>query len=100
MGFRGRVKRLEQATQGEVATLVCPTCGDEFVVYGDAALEYLCCEWQQTSGGESYRQTPADVIRLTEHEHDPSEFIDKATGEPFLGEFFRGTGEMMRADVP
>jgi hypothetical protein len=40
------------------------------------------------------------VIRLAEHEHDPSEFIDKTTGEPFLGEFFHGTAEMMRADVP
>jgi hypothetical protein len=29
-----------------------------------------------------------------------SEFIDKASGEPFLGEFFHGTAEMMRADVP
>jgi hypothetical protein len=100
MGFRGRIKKLERATEGQVATLVCPTCGDEFVVYGDAALEYLCREWAKTSGGETYRQTPADVTRLTEHEHDPSEFIDKATGEPFLGEFFRGTGEMMHADVP
>jgi hypothetical protein len=99
-GLRGRIKKLERDTQGQKATLVCPTCGDEFVVYGDGALEYLCWEWEQTSGSETYRQTPADVIRLAEHEHDPSEFIDKASGEPFLGEFFHGTGEMMRADVP
>jgi hypothetical protein len=100
VGFRDRLRNLELAAQGEVATLVCPTCGDEFVVYGDAALEYLCWEWAQTSGGESYRQTPADAIRLTEHEHYPSEFIDKATGEPFLGEFFRDARETMHADVP
>jgi hypothetical protein len=100
MGFRGRIKKLERATEGEVATLVCPACGEEFVVYGDAALEYLGWAWEQGSGSETYRQTPADVIRLTEHEHDPSEFVDKATGEPFVGKLFRGTGEMMRADVP
>ena len=101
MGLRGRIKRLERATEGEVATLVCPACGDEFVVYGDAALELIAWDWEQESGCETYRQTPADVIRLTEHEHDPSEFVDKATGEPFLGELFRATGaEMMRTDVP
>jgi hypothetical protein len=85
MGLREQVRRLRRDTVGEKATLLCRACGDEFVVYGDGALEYLCWEWAHTSGAKTYRQTPADVIRLTEHEHDPSEFIDKATGEPFLG---------------
>ena len=95
-GLRGRVKKLERDTKGEKTTLMCPTCGEEFVVYGDASLEYLAWEWGQASGAETYRQAPVDVIRLTEHEHEASEFVDKATGEPFLGEFFRGMGPTMR----
>ena len=34
------------------------------------------------------------MLRSNEHEHDGSLFIDKATGEPFLGEFFRGLVQM------
>jgi hypothetical protein len=99
-GLKGRIKKLERDTVGERTTLICPTCGEEFVVYGDASLEYLAWEWKRASRAETYRQTPAEVIRLTEHEHDASEFLDKATGEPFMGEFFRGTGRAWREDVP
>jgi len=98
-GLKGRIRKLEHDTRGEKTTLVCPTCGEEFVVYGDASLEYLVWEWAQASGAETFRQTPADLIRLTKHGHDASEFVDKATGEPFLGEFFRGTGHAWHEDV-
>jgi len=91
---------LERDTQGENTTLSCPECGAEFVIYGDAPLEYLCWSWEQGYEGETYRKTPADVLRLTEHRHDASEFVDKATGEPFMGELFRGTGRAWREDVP
>ena len=84
VGIRDRVKRLEEATEGERTTLVCPECGAEFVVYGDAPLEYLCWERAENSKAETYREIPADVIRLTEHEHDANEFVDKATGEWWL----------------
>ena len=98
--MKGRIKKLERDTKGEKTTLMCPTCGEEFVVHGDASVEYLCWAWEQGYEGETYRKTPADVIRLTEHEHDASFFVDKATGSPFLGEFFKGTGRAWREDVP
>jgi hypothetical protein len=96
--LRGRIKKVLDATAGDKSTLVCPTCGEEFTVYGDAPIEYLCWMWKRDYGGETYRKTPADVIRLTEHE--ASFFVDKATGEPFMGEFFKGTGRAWREDVP
>jgi len=99
-GLKGRIKKLEHDTKGEKTTLVCPTCGAEFVVFGDAPVEYLAWEWEQGYEGETYRKTPEDVLRLVSHEHDASEFVDKATGEPFMGEFFRGTGHAWREDVP
>jgi hypothetical protein len=40
------------------------------------------------------------VALLIEHEHDATEFRDKATGEPFVGELLRGMGQMLREDVP
>jgi hypothetical protein len=99
-GLKGRIKKLERDTKGEKTTLVCPTCAEEFTVYGDAPVEYLCWMWEQGYEGETYRKTPEDVLRLVSHEHDASFFVDKATGEPFMGEFFRGTGRVWREDVP
>ncbi len=98
--LRRRIKRLERDAVGEKTTLVCPTCGEEFVVHGDASAELLVWLWQQGYEGETYRKTPEDVIRLTEHEHDATLFVDKATGEPFMGGFFKGTGRVWREDVP
>jgi len=94
-GLRGRLKRLEDDAQGENTTLSCPECGAEFVVYGDAPLQYLCWSWEQGYEGETYRKTPADVLCLTQHEHDASFFVDE-DGDPWLGEFFRGMGPTMR----
>ena len=88
------MKRLERAACSEMMTLKCPECGAEFKVYEDLGLEYLAREWVQESGAESHRETRPDVLRSNEHEHDASLFIDKATGEPFLGEFFRGLVQM------
>jgi hypothetical protein len=98
--LKGRITKLEHDTAGYKTTLVCPECGAEFVVCGDASLQYLCWEWERASGNKTYRETPADVALLSEHEHDATEFIDKATGEPFVGELFRGMGRMLREDVP
>ncbi len=98
--LRGRIKKALAAAAGDKTTLVCPECGVEFVVLGDASAELLVWLWQQGYEGETYRKTPEDVIRLTEHEHDATLFVDKATGEPFMGEFFRGTGHARREDVP
>jgi hypothetical protein len=98
--LKGRITKLEHDTAGYKTTLVCPECGAEFVVCGDASLQYLCWEWERASGNKTYRETPADVALLSEHEHDATEFIDKAAGEPFVGELFRGMGRMLREDVP
>jgi hypothetical protein len=100
--LRGRIKKVLNAAAGEKSTLTCPECGEKFTVYGDAPLEYLCWSWEQDYEGETYRKTPADILRLTQHEHDASSFINE-DGDPFLGEFFRGLGPTMREppeDVP
>jgi hypothetical protein len=34
------------------------------------------------------------VLRLTEHEHDPTTVIDER-GDPWLGELFRGSRQML-----
>src|SRR3712207_563504 len=93
--LRGRIKKALDAAAGARSTLTCPECGERFVVYGDASLQYLVWDWEQASGAEGYRKTPEDVLRLTEHEHDASFFVDEA-GDPWLGEFFFGMGPTMR----
>jgi hypothetical protein len=98
--LRRRIKKLERDAMGEKTTLVCPTCAEEFVVHGDPSVEYLCWMWRRDYEGETYGQTPEDVLALTEHEHDATLFVDKATGEPFMGEFFKGTGRVWREDAP
>ena len=100
--LRGRLKKALDAAAGDKSTLRCPECGERFVVFGDASLEYLAWNWEQASGAEVYRKTPEDVLRLTEHEHDASSFLDEA-GDPWLGAFFNGMGPTMREppeDVP
>jgi hypothetical protein len=39
-------------------TLVCPVCGEEFVVYGDVAVEYIVWEWSRESGEKGHNKTP------------------------------------------
>ena len=84
MGLRDRLRKLEEAAKGETMTLVCPECGEEFTVYGDAPMEYLVWEWARGYEGETHRETPADVIAWTEHAHDPGAFLEKRSGLPFL----------------
>jgi Ribonuclease G/E len=93
--LRGRIKKVLDAAADEKSTLVCPECGGQFVVYGDASLQYLAWNWEQASGAEVYQKTPEDVLRLTEHEHDASFFVNE-DGDPWLGEFFRDMGPTMR----
>jgi hypothetical protein len=90
MGFiRDRLKRLERGTSSEMVELVCPECGAEFKAAGDAAHQFLVHEWVEDSKAVS-----PDILRIAEHEHDPSLMINKATGKPWLGEFFAGTLRM------
>jgi hypothetical protein len=98
--LRRRMKRLERDAVGEKSTLVCPECGAEFTVHGDASAELLVWMWKQGYEGETFGKTPEDVLRLTEHEHDASHFLDARSGEPFMGEFFAGTERLWRQDAP
>jgi len=100
MGLRDRIKRLKRVVDEETVEVVCPECGAEFKATGDdPVLEFLCYEWQQVSGGESYRKTPADVLAIAAHEHDPSLMINKATSKPWCGELLAGTVRLPD-DVP
>jgi hypothetical protein len=95
MGIRQTLRRLEQKADVVTVELRCPECGAEFKAIGDPIRdpisEYLVYEWGKGFDGKSYRQTPADVLAIAEHEHDPSCLINKATGEPWLGELLAGT---------
>ena len=81
--------RLERGAHSEMVELVCPECGAEFKAAGDAAHQFLVHEWVEDSKAGS-----PDILRIAEHEHDPSLMINKATGKPWLGEFFAGTLRM------
>ena len=104
-GLRGRLKRLERDTEGEKTVIECPTCGEEFVLYGDPAADYLGHLWRQDYGGENHgpptervHPDPA-VVKLAEHEHDPSLMVNKSDGSPWLGEFFRGMRRSLIEDA-
>jgi hypothetical protein len=89
MAFRRWLRRLERGANLEVVGLVCPECGAEFKATGDAALQFLVHEWREDSIAGS-----PDILRIAAHPHDPSLMINKATGRPWLGEFFAGTLRM------
>jgi hypothetical protein len=84
MGLRDRLRRLEEAVRGETMTLVCPECGAEFVAHGDVPLEYIVHEWVRETGEAGHHETPANILRIFAHEHDPSAFLEKGSGLPFL----------------
>jgi hypothetical protein len=88
--FRGRLGRLEHETEGERMMLRCSECGEEFTAYGEVALECIAYGWSKDTGEEGYRETPEDIKRLFEHEHDMDAFIETTTGLPFMDR--RGTG--------
>jgi len=83
--LRGRLEHLESEHGVVSASLLCPECGKEFVVYGDAPLEFLVAEWAREVGEAGHRrETPEDIAALFEHEHEPSTFVEKRGGLPFL----------------
>jgi hypothetical protein len=93
--LRGWIKRLEREADVVTVELRCPECGAEFVAKGaDPVLDYLVHEWDKGYDGETFRETPPDVLRIANHEHAPSLLVDKATGKPWVGEFFAGTVRM------
>jgi hypothetical protein len=102
-GMKARLKRLEQSWPVK-RTLVCPVCLKRFVVYGresyDPVVDFLLFVWKKGYQGGPYREPPEEIRRIAEHEHEAGEFIDAATGDPWLGEFFRGVERAYLADTP
>ena len=88
--FRERLRKLEEAAKGETMTLLCPECGAEFVAYGDVPMEYIVHEWTLETGEAGHRETPASILRIFAHEHDPGAFLEKASGLPFLSRAVSG----------
>ena len=84
MGLRDRLRRMEEAAERETMTLVCPECGAEFVAHGDVPLEFIVHQWTLETGEAGHHETPASVLRLFDHEHDPGAFLEKGSGLPFL----------------
>jgi hypothetical protein len=83
-GVRRRLERLEEKSGYQRMTLVCPVCGEEFVVYGDVAVEHIVWEWSRGTDGTGHHKTPESMLRAFEHEHDPARFIEKPSGLPFM----------------
>jgi hypothetical protein len=82
--FRGRLRRLERKAESEKMTLRCSECGEEFVAYGEVALECIAYGWSKDTAEKGYRETPEDIKRLFGHEHDMDAFIETTTGLPFM----------------
>ena len=100
MGLRRWIRRLEREADVVTVELRCPECGAEFVAKGeDPLVDYLRHEWANSYDGETYRETPADVMRIASHEHDASLMVNKSTGKPWVGELLAGTVRMPD-DVP
>ena len=88
--FRGRLLKLEEATQGETMTLVCPECGAEFVAYGDVPMEFIVHEGVTETGEGGHHGTPESILRLFAHGHDPGAFLERGSGLPFLSKAVSG----------
>ena len=71
-------------------TLVCPECGTEFVAYGDFPLEFIVHQWVRETGEAGHHETPASILRLFDHGHDPGDFLEKGSGLPFLSRAVSG----------
>ena len=88
--FRGRLRKLEEAAREETMTLVCPVCGAEFVAYGDVPLEFIVHQWAAETGEGGHHETPASILRVFAHEHDPTALLEKGSGLPFLSKGVSG----------
>jgi len=87
IGLRDRLRRLERDADVRTVELVCPECNAKFVAKGeDPLLDYLAHEWAKGYDGETYRETPVNVVRIASHEHDPSLMVNKVTGKPWVAE--------------
>ena len=85
--------KLEEAAKRETMSLVCPECGAEFVAYGDVPMEYIVHQWAAETGEKGRHETPASILRIFGHEHDPGALLEKGSGLPFL------SGEVSGIDI-
>ena len=90
MSLERRLRRLEEATQEETMTLVCPTCGEELVAYGDVPMEYIVYQWTRETGDKEHHETPEAILHLFAYEHDPGALVEKTSGLPFLSRAVSG----------
>jgi hypothetical protein len=90
--MRSRIKRLEREIESERMVLVCAVCGEQFVAYGDVAIECIAYGWSKDTGEKGYRETPEGIERLFEHEHDLDALIETTTGLPFMDRRVTGLG--------
>ena len=84
MGLRDRLRKLEHSAEGEITTLVCQECGEEFRVRQGVELDLVAHAWAEgfkERGGEVYQETPPDALVLVSHEHSELSLINKRTGE-------------------
>jgi hypothetical protein len=84
MGIRDRLRRLEHSAEGEIATLVCQECGEEFRVRAGIELDLVAHTWAEEykkRGGVAYGETPPDALALVNHPHSVLSLVDKRTGE-------------------
>jgi hypothetical protein len=84
VGIRSRLNRLRERSGFQKHALVCPECREEFVCYGDVAMEYMVASYVRKTGETGRYREPPDITTLFEHEHGASNFLDKPTGLPFL----------------
>jgi hypothetical protein len=89
VGLKERLRRLELETEGEIMTVVCLECTEEFTAHGDVPVEYIVHEWGRETGERGHK-TPKDILRIFDHEHDPSAFVEKHSGLPFLSKAVSG----------
>jgi hypothetical protein len=85
--LKNRLDTLAKKSDYQLTTLVCPECSQEFTAYGDVALEVIIHQWSSQVPEhvvDGSRETPQDVLRLLDHEHDVSTFLEKSSGLPFL----------------
>ncbi len=91
------MRRLEQEAEGEIETLVCQECGEEFRVQAGIEFELVAHAWAEgmkERGHEGhYQEPPEDVLRITRHPHSELSLIDKSTGERLFASWGRGLNE-------
>jgi hypothetical protein len=70
MGIRDRLRRLERSAEGEITTLRCRECGEEFVVRDGIELDLVAYAWAEgmkERGEKVYGEPPEDVLLINRH---------------------------------